>query len=80
MKTRALPKLQAWLKIDGNTQAKLAVAASADPGLVSRWAAGMLRPGLSYREAIEVVTGGAVPAIDWLTDAERKRIAKAKAA
>jgi len=41
------------------------------PNAVSNWERGKARPSIEMRAAIERETGGKVPAIGWLTKAER---------
>lgn len=55
------------------TTREVASAVGTDSTLVSRWAAGTMRPGLAFCLAIEQIYG--IPAECWLTPEEAARIA-----
>lgn len=76
-------KLTRWLERMRWSQIDLARRLECDPSLVSHWCRGRARPGLAMASALEMLSGGAVRAVDWAPPAVRrapKRRAPARAA
>lgn len=64
--------LQAHLATDGNTQAKLAVAAGTTQAAISRYATGDRFPDKEMAQKIDVATGGGVSVAVWRDEAARR--------
>ena len=58
------------------TTREVAAAIGTDSTLVSRWAAGTMRPGLAFCLTIEALYG--IPAECWLTPEEAARVANSE--
>jgi transcriptional regulator with XRE-family HTH domain len=78
-KTPALKKLQEWAKSNELSNKDFATLLSCDPSQVWRWLNGDALPNAVKRMAISLLTSGFVSELDWLTAAELKELAGARA-
>jgi transcriptional regulator with XRE-family HTH domain len=65
---KARPALSAWLKSHGIKHIDLAELLGIQAKDIANWTSGLTRPGLSDREAIQVLTN--IPVTDWLSEEE----------
>jgi hypothetical protein len=65
MEKQASQLIKDWLKSDGRKIGWFADRIGAHPSTVSQWLSGARTPHMTTRRAIEVFTGGAVPASSW---------------
>ncbi len=70
MQTRGHTKLRKYVTDGEGRQYEFAEALRTTPANVSRWLSGKAKPLDEMKRKIEVVTGGAVKAADWLMPAE----------
>ncbi|GJD59817.1 helix-turn-helix domain-containing protein [Methylobacterium dankookense] len=63
-------RLSDWLKQNGKTVAWLAEQVGRDRSFLTRVKNGEAKPSVDVAAAIQRVTGGAVTAVDYVTDAE----------
>jgi DNA-binding transcriptional regulator YiaG len=65
---------------DEHTQTSLAQVLEIGQSSISLWVNGRSRPEPHHRDALALLTRGAVPVESWLTDDERQKVARARAA
>lgn len=76
--TKAWRAFCEWLPSYGS-QSSLARALGITQSSVSRWERRESRPEPHHRDAIELLSGGAVKASEWLTKAEQAAVARIRA-
>lgn len=76
LRTKALRDLTKFKRTHDVSGVAIAEALSVSKATVSCWLSGRLQPDYKHRLAIEIWTGGAVCAADWLTDQDHADLAR----
>ena len=66
--------LTLWLKDSGRSISSLARDLGVDRKAVTRWATGQHHPGADSSARLELLTGGRVPAANWISGKEAKSL------
>ena len=74
MRTEGRTLLRKWFREQKRSQRDVAESLHITQQAFSAWLTGSARPDADMREALSVVSKGAVPASSWRTPAERERI------